>query len=103
MSKVHVSLIALLLVSACTSPTAEPPAAPVAVDRTALMQMAKPLFGTLQPASTTDDPAVEEARVSLGRALYYETRLSKNHDLSCNSCHDLAKYGVDTRETNGKR
>jgi cytochrome c peroxidase len=29
--------------------------------------------------------------------IYFENRLSKNHDLSCNSCHDLAKYGVDGR------
>jgi len=36
-----------------------------------------------------------EDLVNLGRMLYYETRLSKAHDLSCNSCHDLASYGVD--------
>jgi cytochrome c peroxidase len=40
-----------------------------------------------------------EAKVALGRMLYYETRLSKNQKLSCNSCHDLAKYGVDGRAT----
>jgi len=33
--------------------------------------------------------------VNLGRMLYYETRLSKAHDISCNTCHDLAKFGVD--------
>jgi cytochrome c peroxidase len=27
--------------------------------------------------------------------LYYDTRLSKNHDISCNSCHPLDRYGVD--------
>ncbi|AKU93158.1 cytochrome-c peroxidase [Vulgatibacter incomptus] len=40
-----------------------------------------------------------EERISLGRTLYYETRLSKNHDLSCNSCHDLAAFGVDGKAT----
>jgi cytochrome c peroxidase len=35
--------------------------------------------------------------------LYYETRLSKNHDTSCNSCHDLENFGVDIREVGGKR
>jgi cytochrome c peroxidase len=34
-------------------------------------------------------------KVALGRQLYFDERLSKNHDVSCNSCHDLAKYGVD--------
>ena len=31
--------------------------------------------------------------------LYYEKRLSKNHDISCNSCHQLDKYGVDGEAT----
>jgi len=38
---------------------------------------------------------ITEAKVTLGRLLYYETRLSKNHDVSCNSCHSLTGYGVD--------
>lgn len=33
--------------------------------------------------------------VALGRMLYFEPRLSKSGTISCNSCHDLAKYGVD--------
>src|SRR5512133_1310313 len=40
-----------------------------------------------------------EERIALGRMLYYETRLSKSHTISCNSCHDLAKYGVDNEPT----
>jgi len=36
-------------------------------------------------------------KIDLGRKLYYDTRLSINHDLSCNSCHDLAQYGIDPR------
>ena len=37
------------------------------------------------------------ALVSLGRMLYYETRLSKTGDVSCNTCHPLESYGVDGR------
>jgi cytochrome c peroxidase len=60
---------------------------------------AKALFGTL-PAEATD-PAnpVTEPKVTLGRMLYYETRLSKNHDISCNSCHQLDRFGVDGEPT----
>lgn len=43
------------------------------------------------------------ARVTLGRALYYDSRFSKGGDISCNTCHDLYHYGVDVREVNGKR
>jgi len=35
------------------------------------------------------------ARIDLGRMLYYEERLSKNQQISCNSCHDLESFGVD--------
>jgi len=38
---------------------------------------------------------ITPAKVDLGRMLYYEPRLSKNNDVSCNSCHDLNSYGVD--------
>lgn len=34
-------------------------------------------------------------RADLGRRLYYDQHLSENASLSCNSCHQLAKYGVD--------
>ena len=43
------------------------------------------------------------ALVDLGRQLYFDKRLSKNHDLACATCHDLAGYGVDVREEGGQR
>jgi len=43
--------------------------------------------------------ALSDAKVQLGRMLYFETRLSRQHDLSCNSCHDLKHYGVDGHAT----
>jgi cytochrome c peroxidase len=45
---------------------------------------------------------VTEAKITLGRQLFFERRLSKNHDLSCNSCHDLVQYGVDRRTPSAK-
>lgn len=54
------------------------------------------MFAALQaPAAPTGTAA---ARVDLGRRLYYDTHLSKSNTLSCNSCHQLAKYGVDPGE-----
>ena len=40
-------------------------------------------------------PAFSDAQIELGRALYHDVRLSKNGDVSCASCHDLARYGQD--------
>jgi cytochrome c peroxidase len=61
------------------------------------------IFGTNYPVSFQalpqrfEDPKnpLTPEKVSLGRMLYFDTRLSKNQDLSCNSCHDLARFGVD--------
>ena len=38
---------------------------------------------------------ITPAKTDLGRMLYYETRISKSHKISCNTCHLLDKYGVD--------
>ena len=43
--------------------------------------------------------AVSPEKVTLGRMLYFDKRLSKGHDLSCNSCHDLASHGDDGQPT----
>ncbi|MBL8177405.1 MAG: c-type cytochrome [Bryobacterales bacterium] len=41
-----------------------------------------------------ENPFSEE-KAALGKMLYYETRLSKEKNISCNSCHPLDGYGVD--------
>lgn len=35
----------------------------------------------------------------LGKKLYYETALSANGEMSCNTCHPIASYGVDNLPT----
>ena len=54
-------------------------------------------FDTLPLVQQASQRTVTEAKITLGRQLFFERRLSKNHDLSCNSCHDLTQYGVDRR------
>ena len=46
------------------------------------------------------DYELTEARVQLGRMLYHDPRLSTADDISCATCHDLAKGGIDPREPN---
>jgi cytochrome c peroxidase len=53
------------------------------------------MFKALPDAVESQKNPSTEAKVTLGRMLYYDPRLSTNQDVSCNSCHDLAKYGVD--------
>lgn len=54
-----------------------------------------PLFQPLPKEAPSADNELTEAKVNLGRMLYYETRISKNGQMSCNSCHMLDKYGQD--------
>jgi cytochrome c peroxidase len=86
--------------AACGKPADQVVAPPAAtIDVAALQAQAAALFQTLPAEMTSDRHPVTEERITLGRMLYYETRLSKNQDISCNTCHDLAKYGVDGQPT----
>jgi cytochrome c peroxidase len=58
-------------------------------------QGALKLFRPLPAAVSSQANPVTEAKVNLGRKLYYETRLSLNNDVSCNTCHPLDRYGAD--------
>jgi cytochrome c peroxidase len=77
-------------------PTPEPEtAAPAASPREALLERARAIFAPLPDEATSASNPVTDEKALLGRLLFFDPRLSKNHDVSCNTCHDLARYGVD--------
>ncbi len=57
------------------------------------------LFGPLPEAIPNDANPITDEKVNLGRMLFFETRLSKSQQISCNSCHNLSSYGVDGQPT----
>lgn len=57
------------------------------------------VFKPLPAAMESPSNPLTEAKIELGRILYYENRLSKSHEFSCNSCHLLDRYGVDNEPT----
>ena len=57
------------------------------------------MFQPLPQSVPSDSNQITEEKISLGRMLYYEPRLSKSQKISCNSCHLLDKYGVDGQAT----
>jgi cytochrome c peroxidase len=63
----------------------------------ALRTKASALFGALPSVMESKTHPLTPERIALGHALYFDPRLSKGQELSCNSCHDLSAYGVDTR------
>lgn len=54
-------------------------------------------FRALTGLVASDANPITPTKVALGRVLFHEPRLSKNHDVACSDCHDLAKWGVDRR------
>ena len=55
------------------------------------------LFAPLPTVMSSPDNPVTEAKVRLGRILYYDPRLSANQKISCNSCHPLDAYGAEAK------
>lgn len=64
-----------------------------------LLERAAPLFAPLPPEAMSESNPITAEKIDLGRKLYYDPRLSKNHDISCNSCHQLDRFGVDHEPT----
>lgn len=53
------------------------------------------MFKPLPAEAVVPDNELTQARTDLGRMLYFDKRMSKNQQISCNSCHVLDKYGTD--------
>ncbi|MGH0031200.1 MAG: cytochrome-c peroxidase [Myxococcota bacterium] len=69
------------------------------IDAEKLRKQAVAIFGTLPTEVPNPDNPFTEEKIKLGRMLYYDPRMSKNHDISCNSCHLLDRFGVDGEAT----
>ena len=113
------NLIALALVFAACSPSsaaerepirtievAAPKPAPT-FDETEINPRILRRFKSVRKRIDASDTPATIAMTDLGRMLFFDKRLSKHRDLSCNSCHRLDQYGVDHQPTStgtlGKR
>jgi len=55
------------------------------------------MFAPVPAVMTSPDSPVSDAKVGLGRILYYDPRLSANQKISCNTCHPLDGYGAEPK------
>jgi cytochrome c peroxidase len=86
---------ALCVATAGCSRSAEPPQAP---DVTGGAAAAGGAQRESEPIRTIRPPSgLDARRVALGRRLFSDRRLSSDGGVSCASCHDLARAGVDGR------
>jgi cytochrome c peroxidase len=85
--KMRFPMLASLLAILAASPV-------VAAD--ALREQAKGLFEAipLTPPALPGETATPE-KLALGKALYFDPRISENQDVSCSSCHNLSMSGVE--------
>ena len=93
-------LIALVLAAACSRQPPAPAASPSAgTSRPVATRERLSVFAPLPDTAPPDSGRIDQNAVVLGRMLFYEPRLSKDQTISCNSCHDLSRYGVDGQAT----
>lgn len=95
-------LIALMMACSGGTPAETPAPEPTAVVEPAKAEIDKrhtALFKPLPALMASDTNPVTPEKVTLGRMLYYDTRMSTSGTISCNSCHMLDKYGVDNEPT----
>ena len=69
-----------------------------------LRDQAKGLFDAIPqtPPALPGEAATPE-KLALGKMLFFEPRLSDNHDMSCATCHNISMGGVDGGSLSGGR
>ncbi len=64
-----------------------------------LLISAKRFFQPLPDRAESETNPLTKEKINLGKVLYLDTRLSKDGNNSCNSCHKLESFGVDNLPT----
>ena len=56
-------------------------------------------FEPLRTLLETPGNPLTKPKTALGKLLFFDKRLSKNQDISCNTCHKLDDFGADHQKT----
>lgn len=101
MKKLFILLAISMVMASCGggSKEKEEVATEEAIDLNALSESAGIFFGTLPVEAVSEKNALTDEKILLGQTLYFDKRLSKDGTQSCNTCHNLATYGVDNQPT----
>ena len=65
--------------------------------QTTALILSTSVFADILPkkAPVPQDNPMSPAKIKLGKQLYFDSRLSKDNTVSCNSCHNVAGSGTD--------
>ena len=109
MKNIHFLLLCsmILLMFSCKDEVISPPVVePVVLDETPYELK----YGALPEPNLPADNALTQAKVQLGRMLFYETDLSKDGSQACADCHrqehafsDTTRFSIGVQELPGKR
>ncbi len=100
MKNIALLLIAAIVLISCGGGQQASNTEQVAEDEFAGLQAKSTAFFAQLPSTAPNEAnPSSEAKILLGYTLYFDNRLSKERNISCNSCHNLATYGVDNLPT----
>lgn len=93
-----IALVMMVLLIACTGKKATDQNADKQKNDS-IRKVAATMFPVLPKEALNPENPLTPEKIALGKALYFENRLSKKGNNSCNSCHNLNTYGVDNKPT----
>lgn len=96
MKKIFFVIIGLTLFS-CKKETKEEFAKPQIIEKVQKSELAKKADNFFKSISTLEYVQIPQNKIDLGKKLFFDKALSKNGTISCNSCHNLATFGVDNK------
>ncbi|MEZ5084317.1 MAG: cytochrome-c peroxidase [Bacteroidales bacterium] len=101
---IHLLLAIILVVAACNQQpipenSDEKTVSEITPEDNELMATAQAFFQPLPDVIENQANPLTPEKVALGKKLYYDKRLSKDENISCNSCHNLETFGVDNLAT----
>ncbi|MBK7212980.1 MAG: cytochrome-c peroxidase [Bacteroidales bacterium] len=99
MKKVFILLSAAVLLFAWACKNGQQTANTDASKEDSVLVMAKGFFQPLPKEAVNPDNPLTPEKVALGKTLYFDNRLSMHNTQSCNTCHNVATYGVDNKAT----
>jgi len=92
--KKTIFIFAGLVLFACKKEAEQDFSKPQVAEKSELMKKASLFFKSI---STIEYAPVPQNKIDLGKKLFFDKALSKNGTISCNSCHNLATFGVDNK------
>ncbi|MBS1524184.1 MAG: c-type cytochrome [Bacteroidetes bacterium] len=99
MKKLIFGFCAIAIILSCRQSSKKPTPVLSKQWEDSLMQLAQNTFKVLPVTADSKTNPLTPEKIKLGKVLFFDTRLSKTGNNSCNSCHNLETYGVDNLPT----